>query len=245
MIPLLFGSSQRPLIGMYSPSIGQDQRRGVVICPPLGQEHIRAHRTCRVLAVRLSQKGQHVLRFDYYGTGDSGGVVEDLTLHGAIRDTHVAIEEIQDIATVRGITLVGLRAGALVAALSARDVAQVDKLVLWDPVSDGGEYVEEQIRVGESMGSGGDMEARGFLFTRSLQHELQSSSLTDAETFPSRVLIVTSADTSRHRRLHEHVRSRGSEVEFDFLASAPPWEERADLGVGALPADAVNRIAEW
>src|SRR5215217_413896 len=77
MNPLYFGSSQKPLYGVYHPPKSQPGRpvrtTGVVLCYPLGQEYMRAHRAFRQLATLLTKSGFPVLRFDYYGTGDSGG----------------------------------------------------------------------------------------------------------------------------------------------------------------------------
>src|SRR5207249_11329319 len=51
-------------------------------------------RGCRQLAARLARLGLDVLRFDYYGTGDSAGQGEDATLHTCIEDVVRATEEL-------------------------------------------------------------------------------------------------------------------------------------------------------
>ena len=106
------GSTERKLAGVYSPASGDRKGRGVVICPPFGQEMIRAHRSCRILASWMAESGLDVLRFDYYCTGESGGETEDLSVAGAIQDTITAIEEIVALGAVRRVTVVGLRIGA-------------------------------------------------------------------------------------------------------------------------------------
>ena len=73
MIPMYFGSSARKLFGIYEAPMTGSAARGVVICPPWGQEYLRAHRALRLLATRLCNAGFHVFRFDYSGTGDSVG----------------------------------------------------------------------------------------------------------------------------------------------------------------------------
>ena len=72
--PRCFGPSARRLFGIYHPPAeGSAGRPAVVLCNPFGQEAIRAQRMMRVLGERLARNGHAVLRFDYFGTGDSLG----------------------------------------------------------------------------------------------------------------------------------------------------------------------------
>ena len=74
MNPFYFGSSAEPLFGAYHPPGNQVGRNlAVLICPPLGREYLRAHWALRRLADQISRDGGHVLRFDYFATGDSAG----------------------------------------------------------------------------------------------------------------------------------------------------------------------------
>src|SRR5260370_2419904 len=50
---------------------------GVIVCPPIGYEQVHAHRGLRHLADALARAGLPCVRFDYHGTGDSGGSDED------------------------------------------------------------------------------------------------------------------------------------------------------------------------
>ena len=69
-----FGSSERALLGVYSPPEAALEREAVVLlCHPAPQEYMRSHWALRQLAARLAAAGLHVLRFDYSGTGDSAG----------------------------------------------------------------------------------------------------------------------------------------------------------------------------
>lgn len=245
MIPLLFGSAERPLLGVYSPSARRGEGRGVVICPPLGQEYIRSHRTCRILASRLSEAGHDVLRIDYFGTGNSGGEAEDLSVSGAVEDTLSGVREIGDLAGVRRVSVVGLRAGSMIAALAAARSRVVDKLVLWDPVSDGATYVRHDIGSGDALGEDGDRQLLGFLFTRALQTELSKVALVRFDGFPARVLLVVSEDRPEHRLLRAHLEKRGVSTDFARLENPPAWTELGHVGVGAVPADVLKTIVDW
>jgi alpha-beta hydrolase superfamily lysophospholipase len=136
---MLIGTSERPLYAIFSAASGTRQRRAVVLCAPFGDEYARAHRTGRLLAQRLAAAGAAALRFDYYGTGDSGGDDDEFSPDGAVRDTLAAVAEAQEVGGVRHVTLIGLREGAAAAVRATPLARGVDRLVLWDPVLDAGD----------------------------------------------------------------------------------------------------------
>lgn len=141
MTPLLFGPASRQLFGLFHPA-EREGTTAVLICAPFGQEAIRAHRLLRVLADRLARAGVAVLRFDYYGCGDSPGDDADGELEGWRRDVCVAHEELQRLSQASHIVWLGARLGATIAVLSARS-GRCDpaRLLLWDPVFDGAHYL--------------------------------------------------------------------------------------------------------
>lgn len=144
MSAFYFGSSDRPLFGVYHPPAERPVRRaGVLICNALGREYLRTHRTLRQLAIRLTEAGYHVLRFDYSGTGDSAGRGGDATLRRWEEDADLAADELEAIGGVRRIRVVGVRLGGAVAATLAADRSDVDDLALWDPVVRGDRYLAE------------------------------------------------------------------------------------------------------
>lgn len=136
MTPLFFGSSQRRLFGAYEPPrASKGSGHAVLLCQPWGQEYIRAHRSMRRLATLLTAAGCHVMRFDYFGTGDSGGEEDEADPAAAVADIETAAEGLQDMLGVARVALIGLRLGATLAARAAmRRKDNVDALVLWDPI---------------------------------------------------------------------------------------------------------------
>jgi uncharacterized protein len=143
MTPLLFGPSSRQLFGLFHPAerVGET---AVLICPPFGQEAIRAHRLLRVLADRLARSGVSVLRFDYYGSGDSPGEESEGELEGWRRDVCVAHEELQRLTDAPHVVWLGARLGAAIAVLAARSGrCDPTRLLLWDPIVDGKAYLAQ------------------------------------------------------------------------------------------------------
>jgi len=81
MNPFYFGSSAEPLLGVYhSPNVQSARDSAVLLCPPIAQEYILTHWSYRRLADMLANEGFDVLRFDYFGTGDSAGHSKDATI---------------------------------------------------------------------------------------------------------------------------------------------------------------------
>ncbi len=141
MKPVLFGPPSRRLFGIHHAA----QRSGssaVLVCMPFGQEAIRTHRFFRVLSDRLARAGHVVLRFDFFGSGDSGGADADGELDGWTRDVGLAHEELRRHAGDRRITWVGARLGGTVAAKADASHPRAARLLLWDPVLEGSRYLE-------------------------------------------------------------------------------------------------------
>jgi predicted alpha/beta hydrolase len=71
------------------------------------------------LSRQLAARGFNVLRFDYYGSGDSAGDDSEMRLSGSCEDIVAAIEELKDICDAKTVALIGLRLGASLAGIDA------------------------------------------------------------------------------------------------------------------------------
>jgi alpha/beta superfamily hydrolase len=118
MRPFYFGAPGRRLFGVHLAP--QEARRdcAVVLCYPMGQEYINSHRAFRHLARLLADEGFHVLRFDYFGCGDSEGECKQGTMSQWLSDVSTAILEVRNRSRVGAICLVGLRLGASLSLLA-------------------------------------------------------------------------------------------------------------------------------
>jgi uncharacterized protein len=136
-LPFYFGDDAE-LFGLFHAS-GGPARRAVLLCPPLGQDHIRCHRLYRQLANTLAGEGIPSLRFDYYGTGDSAGESVDVDWDRCIADITTAADELRRRSGAAHIIAFGARLGGSMAVAAA--AARFAGLVTWDPVLDGATYV--------------------------------------------------------------------------------------------------------
>lgn len=123
----------------YRPSSGSS-RSPVLLCHPIGHEYTRAYRNLQQLAVALCAAGHHVLRFDYFGTGNSEGECDELTSSTLIQNICDAKDHLASIAESKNVDVVGVRLGALLAASVSPDTFA--RTVLWDPVINGETMLE-------------------------------------------------------------------------------------------------------
>ena len=243
MIPLYFGTGGEQLFGGYDPPRGADRRQGVVVAYPWGQEYIRSHQTLRHLAKLLAAQGRHVLRFDYFGTGDSDGEGSDVTFSRCVETLRAAIDELHDMADLKEVALVGLRFGALVAAATAT-ARSVSRLVLWDPV-DGKAYADELLD-GNTPHMSHPFEKEGFPVTKSLLDGLQATGVQPYASKLPRVLVVdTGTNASAGPAVLEALRAGDTDI-TDLPGRGPTvWTDRGDFGAVGMPVATIREITEW
>ncbi|QIP05507.1 alpha/beta fold hydrolase [Bradyrhizobium symbiodeficiens] len=228
-----FGDRQRRLFGFYEPAREDFTKvQAALLCHPMGNEQVFAYRTMRQLATRLVRAGFHVLRFDYFGTGDSYGDTGEGSFEGWCGDIETAIEELKDISGATKVDMIGLRLGAnLSAQVAQQNPDEIDRLILWEPLAAGAlaraarECSTDQVNVGPEM-----------LRSDIAEYLARSSISGKAALLPPRTLLLLTEQPP-------------SPVEFgslaaEYIADTPAWiEER--LTTGSIPAEALQRIVGW
>ena len=135
----LFAAHHRPL---------RPASRAIVMCHPLGEEKLWSHRVFVSFARDMAAAGFEVLRFDVRGEGDSSRAFEQSDLETRIEDTCLAVDAVREVNdSVTDVTLMGLRFGAIVAAITASRRNDISRLVLWDPILDGAAYMQAVLRL--------------------------------------------------------------------------------------------------
>lgn len=136
--PFFFRDEQ--IIGFYHPSSDPNSSRLLVICPPLFDDYRRSYRAISEVAIACADQGIHTLRFDFFGTGESQGVLEQATLSEWENDIEAAIEEGIELSGADEVLLLGVRFGATLAAQSKH--RKIVRYIFWDPVISGKDYIE-------------------------------------------------------------------------------------------------------
>ncbi len=119
---------------------------GLVFCNPIFEERKAAHRVLVEAARSLARAGFRVLRFDYRGCGDSPGAFDAYGPATWLQDIAAALAELRKHGPDTPLGLLGLRVGAAMALHASAVEAGIELTVLWEPVLDGQQYIEQELR---------------------------------------------------------------------------------------------------
>jgi pimeloyl-ACP methyl ester carboxylesterase len=251
--PFFFGTATQQLYGCFHPAVPLHDF-ALLLCPPLGDEYIRAHRAHRLLATRLARVGVPVLRFDYYGTGDSGGVDTDATLAQWQANIVQSIDELKRRSGLKRVMLAGLRLGAALALLVSLGRADVVGLALWEPVINGAAYLAElreahehklfYIASASPPPVSSSSELLGFTFAPSFLAEIEALDLLHIKDKPAAsILLLEQAEGEHMPQLRAHLSSLGAALTHQVVDDPVIWAEDPDKAL--VPGQVLQAIITW
>ncbi len=141
--PFFFGQDNEKLFGFIHPAKQTSTPRAVLLCYPLGQEYLRIYRSFKLLANQLSAKGANVMRFDYFGTGDSSGTSEECNFETLSKNIHDAIDHLKQQSGSSKVSIVSVRLGSSLAAQTSAERDDIENLIMIDPVLNGQDYISK------------------------------------------------------------------------------------------------------
>ncbi len=235
--PTFFGPASHRLFGIHHSGRGDTLRdTGVILCYPSPQEYRMVHWAYQKLAVALASNGFSVLRFDYFGTGDSEGRSDEPTLDQWVDDIRMAADELRESTGARRISLVGMRLGGMLALRAAAEGLAVRDLVLWDPIMDGTRYLN-QIEKAENWVSklhpypvadyavAGQI--LGYPVTERMKADLQAINLlTVPLAQPRRMLVVAPIEDAAHKEFVDRAIAAGVPVTYTIVDDPMLYWER-------------------
>lgn len=251
--PIYFGP-EGSLFGVFHGAQRARPRPGaIVICQPGGHEYFRLHRAFRNIAMALARFGFAVLRFDYYGTGDSHGDGTDTTLDRWQADVAAAIDEVRKRSGAPRASLLGLRLGATIAWLECLRRTDVDLLVMWEPVLSGRVYLS-QLRALErawlsdpARGASPDAErSAGYLLGvplgAGLERQLAAVDLAAGELLPSAhvVTLAAAADAIDDPRWRTKLVARYGARSYTALPTGADWSNPESIHTAVYPPSGVQ-----
>ena len=254
-----FGSTHQRLFGAYHPPVGQrDRGSGIILCYPIGEEYMRSHRTFLHLAQGLTESGFHVLRFDYFGCGDSEGCFDECDFRRWADDVVTAVDEMRSGSGVSRVCLCGLRLGGTIAAMIDAERHGIDGLILWDPVVQGARYLDE-LRTNHRNWLRGSFaqprsisrsasceEILGYAITESLASSIREVDLLQLKERPAkRVVVLDTQGNSTVGALARHLQSLGSEAYHQLVSAPPVWVKQHDeLENAMVPRTVISALVQ-
>jgi uncharacterized protein len=255
-VPFFFGAGDGQLFGCYhGAQSGHARNWGVVLCYPIGHEHILAHRAYRLLAQRLSMIGFHTLRFDYFGSGDSAGDAGEGSISRWSSDVASAIEEIRRRCGLEKVCLIGCRLGATLALTVGAVRRDVDAMVLWDPIISGNDYLHHLQNMHKRMllyskviqtckASDRREQILGFPLNEILRADLKKLALQDIQQQLSKpILIVDDKEEPSSKQLMKHLESAGAQLNHQTIPYMMDWGR--DTVKIFVPVQILQCITDW
>ncbi|MGF1630366.1 MAG: hydrolase 2, exosortase A system-associated [Kiloniellaceae bacterium] len=156
--PFFLAGRSGPLFCLLlTPAANAVPRGAVLYLPPFAEEANRSRRMAVAQARRLAARGWAALLLDPFGTGDSAGSFHEARWDAWLSDAELAAAWLSARWPDISVTLWGLRLGALLAAaVAARNPRRIRRLLFWQPVLRGDQFVTQflRLRIAAAMASG-------------------------------------------------------------------------------------------
>lgn len=222
----------------------------------MGHEYIQSHRAYWQLAVYLSKAGFHVLRFDFYGCGDSSGDVEQGEIRQWLSDISTAIDEIRGISGCAKVCLVGLRLGGALSMMVGAERGDIEGMVLWDAVANGSAYLEELTTTHQEtfryfhakskhrITGEKPAEVLGFPLTDFMRRDLAKLDLLTIQKKPANnILLIESNEAAAAGQLKAHLKSLDPHLAYQHLPGPQIWI--ADVNKVLMPIQILQAVVSW
>ena len=237
---------------------------GFLFCAPFADEQFFVAPLAAACAERLGRSGFAALRFDYGGCGNSEGASRDADFDAWLADIARAAEVFAEKARIRNIVPVGVRLGALAAALAADHCPlPVAGMSLWDPVVSGREHIAEKRRErtirralltedededeeeGGALDDGGE-DFAGCVVGASFVQQVEGvrfDAPTESIRCPVQIIHMTGAVKLERpiRAFAERIARRGIPVTTDVVTGPPFWAGFTKVGFNEV----VDAVVAW
>ena len=121
-------------------------RGSILFLPPFAEEMHKSRNVVASQARLFAAQGYNVLLLDLTGCGDSSGDFADASWQLWREDAIAGVDRLSSISEAP-LTLWGLRMGALLACDLAVHLSRVSQMVLWQPVLNGEQHLDQFLRM--------------------------------------------------------------------------------------------------
>ena len=153
---------------------GQNKHPGhtILILPPFAEEMNKSRHMLANITYLSAQLGYDVVSFDLFGTGDSQGEFGESTWDIWIDDIFTMLHWLKA-SNTDTISLIALRTGSLfLEPILQNSPLNIDKLILWQPVINGGLFLNQFIRLKLAADMMADSTTR--ISAKDIRHQLEN-----------------------------------------------------------------------
>jgi len=259
-----------PLIAVYyRPSSAVPFVTNVIVAPPFGEEMNRCRAMVSMQARAMSASGIGTLVLDPYGTGDSAGEFVEATWDQWRSDLKRGIDWLRRDAGGCGAAW-GVRLGAIMAAQLATEDSEIDRLMLWQPVTQGKAFWTQflRIRIAAEMGTKGGVktteelrqrsaageavEVSGYMVGSALAMQLDTLALPGVDALAGKRVswfeVLADEQTPPPRastKVLDELRAGAVEAELHAVIGPPFWHVHERAVAPALIAATSESVARW
>lgn len=260
------GSGGRQLFGfLHCPKAQKNKKAGIIFCQPFADEKNTSHIVITNAARQLAREGFHVFRFDLSGCGDSQGELNEVTMSDWLEDLESAVSWLKRNTDIDRYALWGLRFGSGLALLHYSRNPDVSSLILWQPVLDFKEYINQFLfkkfasqngfqslknnsvsKLTDELADTGFVYVIGYPITYEMYNSLIEIADTPLSIFPdcpTRILSISSFDRPilKIRRYVDNLSLKKYPVHFTHFTTEPFWDRywRREC------LEAANATLEW
>jgi len=144
--PLFINSGNKHIFAVIHTPDNTTSKKGIIFIHPYAEEKQRVDRILVNCARQLCSKGYFVMRFDFFGCGDSEGNFEELSHESQMSDLRIVTEYFVGTTGVEKIYLFGVRLGSNIAIQYAGADNNIANIILWSPIINGADYAETLLR---------------------------------------------------------------------------------------------------
>ncbi|CAA0123403.1 Uncharacterised protein [Halioglobus japonicus] len=191
-----FEHQGRTLFYLLLEPLSVEAHGSILFLPPFAEEMNKSRHIVASQARSLAAQGNRVMLLDLTGCGDAGGDFLDASWQVWLEDAMAAAETLTRMGTVP-LHLWGLRLGALLACELSAARAGVEKLMLWQPVLNGEQQIDQFLRLRtvatavnstgtfdrktlwSELRAGRSLEIAGYALSSALALEMSKSRLSD------------------------------------------------------------------
>jgi len=211
------------------------------------------------LARKLNQLDYTIVRFDYYGTGESYGDYNVLNLENCVSTLHQICQLVTNSFDVKEISLLGIRLGANVLLEMIKEKIDFRNIFLIDPIISGKRYLKELSLRRKAFFQINNMpvedkyvhinnikylDHQGFLISEELETQILNIDLVNEDFLSNKSLFLFSLDILNRKKMSQLSRKLGVKNKIGFVVNnaKPFWNSMETIETNNLQSTILEYV---